>query len=164
MPHARSSGAATLCAALLAGLVLAATSGETRAREPGGSRALPVPTITIYPGETIKPGVIEERAFSAHAVGRMPVVEDARLLQGKVARRTLLPGQLIPHNAVEEPRLVERGASVRVVFSESGLTIVAVASALEAGSHGDQVRARNLDSGVTIIGKVQADGSLRVGE
>ncbi len=175
MPRARQPAAA-LCAAFAASLIfatglaaplggpLAGPIAGAQARERGAGQAMPVPTITIYPGETIKEGVIETRAFSAHAIGHLPVVEDARVLTGKVARRTLLPGQLIPRNAVEEPRLVERGAPVQVVFSEDGLTIIGAASALEAGSLGERVRARNLDSGITIIGKVQADGSLRVGE
>lgn len=175
MPRARQPAAA-LCAAFAASLIFATglavplggpfggPFGGAQARERGAGQAMPVPTITIYPGETIKEGVIETRAFSAHAIGHLPVVEDARVLTGKVARRTLLPGQLIPRNAVEEPRLVERGAPVQVVFSEDGLTIIGAASALEAGSLGERVRARNLDSGITIIGKVQADGSLRVGE
>ena len=171
MPRARQPAAA-LCAAFAASLIfatdlaapLAGPIAGAQARERGAGQAMPVPTITIYPGETIKEGVIETRPFSAHAIGHLPVVEDARVLTGKVARRTLLPGQLIPRNAVEEPRLVERGAPVQVVFSEDGLTIIGAASALEAGSLGERVRARNLDSGITIIGKVQADGSLRVGE
>ena len=44
------------------------------------------------------------------------------------------------------------------------MTIIGIASALEAGSAGERVRARNLDSGVTIVGTVQPDGTLRVGE
>ncbi len=145
-------------------LFAVAGSPAALAQNGGGSRAMPVTTITVYPGETIKEGVIEMREFSAHALDRAPVVADPPALIGKVARRTLLPGQLVPRNAIEEPRLVERGHSVRVVFAEAGMTIIGIASALEAGSVGERVRARNLDSGVTIVGKVQPDGTLRVGE
>jgi flagellar basal body P-ring formation protein FlgA len=128
------------------------------------SRTMPVPTITIYPGETIKEGVLVERDFSAGLVANLPVIEATHLLVGKVARRTLLPGQLVPRNAVEEARLVERGKPIQVVFSEAGMTIVTVASPLQSGGVGEMVRARNLDSGVTIVGTVQPDGTLRVGE
>lgn len=128
------------------------------------TRMMPTPAITIYPGETIKESVITQREFAAAAIGDLPVVEAAGALIGKVARRTLLPGQLVPRNAVEDARLVERGSPVQVVFDEGGLTIVAIASPLQSGGLGDMVRARNLDSGVTIVGRVQADGTLRVGE
>ncbi|HSP26765.1 MAG TPA: flagellar basal body P-ring formation chaperone FlgA [Saliniramus sp.] len=127
-------------------------------------RDMPVPTITIYPGETIKEGVLAERAFSASAVASLPVVAASDQLVGKVARRTLLPGQLVPRNAVEEARLVERGKPVQVIFAEAGMTIVTVASPLQSGGVGEMVQARNLDSGVTIVGTVQPDGTLRVGE
>lgn len=151
----------TMRLALAAGAALAALAAGQAAAQ---TRMMPTPAITIYPGETIKEGVISEREFASQAVGDLPVVESASALVGKVARRTLLPGQLIPRNAVEDARLVERGSPVQVVFAEDGLTIVAIASPLEAGGLGEMVRARNLDSGVTIVGKVQADGTLRVGE
>jgi len=146
---------------LFATALIGLTSGEAQSQT---VRTMPVPTITIYPGETIKEGVIVERDFSAGMVANLPVVEAPRLLIGKVARRTLLPGQLIPRNAVEEARLVERGKPIQVVFKEAGMTIVTVASPLQSGGLGEMVQARNLDSGVTIVGTVQADGTLRVGE
>ncbi|TVR08322.1 MAG: flagella basal body P-ring formation protein FlgA [Salinarimonadaceae bacterium] len=148
--------AALAAGALAVALATAPATAQTR--------LMPTPAITIYPGETIKEGVITQREFAAVAIGDLPVVEAASALIGKVARRTLLPGQLIPRNAVEEARLVERGSPAQVVFNEDGLTIVAIASPLQSGGLGDMVRARNLDSGVTIVGRVQADGTIRVGE
>ncbi|MCC5977607.1 MAG: flagellar basal body P-ring formation protein FlgA [Salinarimonas sp.] len=164
MIRMRRMGRAMCRTALATAMLALAGSHAALAQSAGGNRAMPVPTITIYPGEKIKEGVIELREFSAHAIDRAPVVADPPALVGKVARRTLLPGQLVPRNAIEEPRLVERGRSVQVVFAEAGMTIVGIASALEAGSAGERVRARNLDSGVTIVGTVQPDGTLRVGE
>lgn len=164
MIRACRQAGAVLRIMLAATLLTLAGGPAALAQSAGGSRAMPVTTITVYPGETIKEGVIEMREFSAHALGRAPVVADLPALIGKVARRTLLPGQLVPRNAIEEPQLVERGRSVQVVFAEAGMTIIGIASALEAGSAGERVRARNLDSGVTIVGTVQPDGTLRVGE
>ena len=156
---------ATTRAACAAGLLAAALTVPTSvAGQSQIVRSMPVPTITIYPGETIREGVLVERDFSAGMVAGLPVVEAAHLLVGKVARRTLLPGQLVPRNAVEEARLVERGRPTQVIFKEAGMTIVTVASPLQSGGLGEMVRARNLDSGVTIVGVVQADGTLRVGE
>jgi flagella basal body P-ring formation protein FlgA len=85
------------------------------------------------------------------------------MLIGKVARRTLLPGQAIPTNAIGEPRLVTTGAMVRLVFEEDGLMIVTYASALQGGGAGDVISVRNLESGLTISGIVRADGSIHVG-
>jgi flagellar basal body P-ring formation protein FlgA len=152
---------------MLAAMVVGLFAGALAALSPARAqpqRTMPVPTITIYPGETIKEGVLVERDFSAGLVANLPVIEATHLLVGKVARRTLLPGQLVPRNAVEEARLVERGKPIQVVFREAGMTIVTVASPLQSGGVGEMVRARNLDSGVTIVGTVQPDGTLRVGE
>ena len=116
----------------------------------------------IYPGQTIEASALEEVALrkpprnsAAYAVA----VED---LEGKVARRTLLPGRLVPLSSVREAYLVERGASVQVVFTAGALTISATAVTLEPGSAGDMVKLRNLDSGKVISGVVMADGTVRV--
>ena len=84
-------------------------------------------------------------------------------LVGKIARHTLLPGLPISTNAVGEPRLIADGQRVRVVFEQDGLIIESYASALQAGGAGDVISIRNLDSGVTISGIVQTDGTVRVG-
>lgn len=124
---------------------------------------IPVPTTTIYPGEIIDDGMITERSLQPSQVGRLIVVPKRADLIGKVARRTLLPGRPVPVIAVAVPDLVARGVPVEIVFQEGGLTILAQAMSLEAGSAGDVIRVRNLDSGLIIKAKVQADGTLRVG-
>ncbi|WP_349369924.1 flagellar basal body P-ring formation chaperone FlgA [Salinarimonas sp.] len=144
-----------------AALALVASLAPLPARAAGGV-TMPVPTITIYPGETIKETVLAEREFPRSA-GRMPVVHDMRALVGKVARRTLLPGQLVPQNAVEDAKLVLRGETTQIVFEADGLVISTLVTPLESGGAGEQVRARNLDSGLVIVGTVHEDGTLRVG-
>jgi flagella basal body P-ring formation protein FlgA len=105
-------------------------------------RMLPVPLGVIYPGD-----VIRESA-----------------LIGKVARRTLLPDRPVPTIAVDAPKVVTINASVKIVFNEGGMVIIAYGSALQAGSVGDLIRVRNQDSGLVVTGRVQADGSIRVSE
>ena len=82
---------------------------------------------------------------------------------GKVARLTLLPGHAIPYAGVSNRKLVANGAEVRLIYAEGGLLIVTSGAALMDGSIGDVVRVRNSDSGVTVSGAVQADGSVKVG-
>jgi flagella basal body P-ring formation protein FlgA len=83
-------------------------------------------------------------------------------LVGKVARRTLLPGHLIPLRAVDNPRAIRNGAAVELVYIDGGLTIVTTGAALQDGAVGDLVKIRNEDSGVTVSGRVQPDGTVRV--
>ncbi len=124
---------------------------------------MPVPSVTIYPGDIIKKDWIVDRDFGSG--GPMPgaAIDSQSALVGKIARHTLLPGYPISINAVGEPRLIVDGQKVRVVFEQDGLIIESYASALQAGGAGDIISIRNLDSGVTISGVVQTDGTVRVG-
>jgi len=146
--------------AALAAAIIAGGAGVAAA----AGLILPVPIVTIYPGEVIDGSMVEERAVRAAGVGRQMMVQDRGGLIGKTARRTLLPGQPVAANAIETPPLVARGAAVAIVFEEGGLTILAQAKSLEAGSPGDIVRVRNLDSGIMVNAVVQADGTVRVGQ
>ena len=79
-----------------------------------------------------------------------------------MARRTLLPGQPIPTNSVEDPWTVARGAMVKVVVEDSGLSIVTYGAAMQSGAPGALIPIRNTDTGVIIRGVVQPDGTVKV--
>lgn len=128
-----------------------------------GERRLPVPAVTIYPGDIIQESMLTERSFLETTRWRHAVVESPRALIGKSARRTLLPSRPIPLNAVEDAKVVTRGVPTRIVFEEEGLNITTLGSPLQSGSVGEFIRVRNLDSGLTILARVQEDGTLRVG-
>lgn len=124
---------------------------------------LPVPAVTIYPGDIIRENAIVDHDFGSGGPMQGAAIESRAALVGKVARHTLLPGLPISFNAVGEPRLVVDGQKVRVIFEQDGLTIETYCAALQAGGAGDVISVRNLDSGLTISGTVQSDGSVRVG-
>ena len=148
--------AATLVASVIA---LAAAAGVVLA----ANVDLPVPRATIYPGDTISDDQLTERAFLAHTVTRSMVFDDRQALVGRVAKRTLLPGQPVPINAVRDAYLVNTGKASLVVYAIEGLTITTQAIALQNGVAGDIVTLRNPDSGVTIQGTVGPDGTVRLG-
>jgi flagella basal body P-ring formation protein FlgA len=147
-------------AGLLIVLAMALT-GEGRAL--ASNLDLPVPRTTIYPGDTISADQLTERAFLAHTVTRSSVFDDRQALVGRVAKRTLLPGQPVPVNAIRDPYLVNAGKSSLVVFEQDGLTISTQAVALQNGVAGEVVTLRNPDSGVVIQGTVERDGTVRLG-
>jgi flagellar basal body P-ring formation protein FlgA len=124
---------------------------------------LPVPSVTIYPGDIIKREWIVDRDFGTGGPMRGAAIDSRSALVGKISRHTLLPGLPISINSVGEPRLIADGQKVRVIFEQDGLIIESYASALQAGGAGDVISIRNLDSGVTISGIVQTDGTVRVG-
>ena len=128
----------------------------------GAAERRPVPAVTIYPGDVIRDQMITDADFP-DAVASSAYASSRAMLVGKVARRTLLPGQSIPSNAIGEPKLVTVGAMVRLVYEEDGLRITTYASALQGGAAGDLISVRNLESGITVSGIVGPDGSIHVG-
>jgi flagella basal body P-ring formation protein FlgA len=122
-----------------------------------------IPNRVIYPGETIVPEAL--RQVTLVSGKQIPDAAATKLdeLDGKVAKRTLLPGRYITINSIRDAWLVEQGAAVQVYFAAGGLTISATAVTLQSGSAGDLVKVRNIDSGKVFSGTVMADGTIRVG-
>lgn len=148
----RRPGVGLLALAVFGGVALA------------GEQTLPVARTTIYPGDAITDAMLEDRPTTLNLDLATGVMASRERIVGKVARRTLLPGQPIPTVAIDNPRVVTVGAQVKIVFAEAGMQIVAYGVAQQAGAVGDIVRVRNMDSGLFVSGRVQPDGSVRVSE
>jgi flagellar basal body P-ring formation protein FlgA len=144
---------------LFPGLALLFFLGPAHAQE----LRLPAPRAVIYPGDVITDSILDDRVIDPQDIPPTFIRSRAAIV-GKIARRTLLPDQPIPAAALDQPRLVAVGAQVKIVYSEGGLQIAAFGVAQQAGGAGDLVRVRNLDSGLFVMGRVQDDGSIRVGE
>lgn len=145
-------------------VALIAVDGALLMPAQAGDAVIPVPKVTIYPGDVIDESMLAERYLAGGLTPERGAIESSAGLIGKVARRTLLPGQPIQAIAIDNPRLVAVGARVKIVFSEAGMIITAFGVALQAGGIGDFVHVRNQDSGLTVTGRVQRDGSILVGE
>ncbi len=131
-----------------------APAGATEMRAPS-------PKAIIYPGDLIRDDMLTDAPLSApNSAG--PVALGAEDIVGMVARRTLLPGQSIPINALAAPRVVRAGAAVKLVYADGGLEITTVGSALQDGAIGQHVQVRNNDSGVIVSGRVRSDGAVQV--
>jgi flagella basal body P-ring formation protein FlgA len=124
----------------------------------------PVPRIVIYPGDIIHDDMLTDVSIDQLHGMTSSIVESRAALVGKRAKRTLLPGRAILEGAIENPRAVLNGAQVKLVFNEGGLTIITSAAALQDGGVGDIIKVRNTDSGLTISGTIQPDGSVLVSD
>jgi flagella basal body P-ring formation protein FlgA len=122
-----------------------------------------IPNRVIYPGETLELAVLREVTLKPGKVVPPAVAIAPGQLEGKVAKRTLLPGRYIPAAALREAWIVEQGVSVHVLYVSGMLTISATAVSLQPGAAGDMIRVRNIDSGKVVSGIVMADGTIRVG-
>jgi flagella basal body P-ring formation protein FlgA len=127
------------------------------------AETVPVPRIAIYPGDVIGDDMLVDRAVPPQTDVEARVFLGREGLVGKVARLTLVPGQPIPANGVREPFVIKQGQPALVVFAAGALVISTTAVPLQPGAIGDTISLRNSDSGSTIRGIVQADGTVRVG-
>lgn len=140
--------------ALVVALMVAAPAHAT-------SVELAVPKITIYPGDTIGADLLTVKTFRERA-DQLPVIRSPDAAVGKVARRTLIAGKPIPLTYLRDAQVVQQGKSVRIVYAEGPLTISGLAIALQSGGVGDLIALRNVDSGSTIRGIAEADGTVRI--
>lgn len=124
---------------------------------------LPVPRITIYPGNVITDEMLIDKSFRGQSTDTRGLATNRAALVGKVARGTLLPNVPVSSGAVREPFAVLQGQPAVVIFKSGALLISATAVPLQPGSSGDVISLRNTDSGTTIRGTVQPDGTVRVG-
>ena len=122
-----------------------------------------VPTRVIYPGEIVSAASLQSVALRRSKAGLPPIAYLPEDVEGRVARRTLLPGRLIAISSLRDAYAVEAGKPVQVEFVQGTLSISAVGVPLQPGSVGDLIRVRNVDSGVVFSGIVMADGTVRVG-
>jgi flagella basal body P-ring formation protein FlgA len=79
---------------------------------------------------------------------------DASRLLGKRLRRSLREQTVIPPQALEAPKLVNRGDRVTIVVNHAGMQVTANGTALQDGVQGEYVRVRNQTSERIIEGEV----------
>lgn len=125
--------------------------------------SLPAPAATIFPGDLITDDMIVDSGLPSGLGEYASVARSRSQVVGKVARRTLPTGKVIPLNALQDPKVVSRGVAVEAVLEEGGLSITTLVMPLQDGAVGSLIQARNVDSGKVISGIVAADGTLRVG-
>lgn len=123
---------------------------------------VPVPAVTLYPGDVITPAMLGEREIPAATLDRGGIAGQSSALVGKAARRVLAAGQPVPLNGLADVILVTKGVAARILLKEGGLSISGYGIPLESGSVGAVVRLKNLDSGQVIVGEVEPDGTVRI--
>jgi len=124
--------------------------------------SIPVPAVTLYPGDVLTPSMLVNRPFPVHVIDSGGIVASREAMLGKAARRVLPAGKPISINALADVTLVTKGVAARVRMEEHGLIISGFAMPLESGGVGAMIRLKNIDSNQIIVGTIQADGTVRV--
>lgn len=133
-----------------------------RAVEAAPLARIPVAAVTLYPGDVISAGMLQQREVSDAVLDRGGVALHASAVVGKAARRVVAAGQPVPLNAVADVTLVTKGVATRIQLKEGGLSISGYGMPLESGASGATIRLKNMESGQIIVGEVENDGTVRV--
>ncbi len=82
---------------------------------------------------------------------------------GLEARVTIYPGRAIRPGDLGPPATVERNQIVPIAYRMGALAILAEGRALARGGPGEVIRVMNMDSKVTVTGRLGPDGVVNVG-
>ena len=125
-------------------------------------RMLPVPQVTLYPGDAITMAVLTAKKFRMPAGSETSYVISEGQIEGKFARRTLIAGRPIILSAIRGTESVKQGKAVIATYAEDGLVITGSLVPLQSAEAGQTIQARNAETGLVVQAEVQADGTLRI--
>lgn len=114
----------------------------------------------VYPGDVISEDALVARPLNNGA--KASFGGEIHDIAGKVARRTLVPGQPIPASALRQKEEVVQGRSYSIVYQSGALTISGEAIPMKSAAIGEMVAVRNQETGVVVQALVQAGGKLLV--
>lgn len=143
---------------------------------PGGPNRLEVAAEVSQPEPII---VVAAPLTRGATVGRAdvrltrPTAEHSRYLTdnafhsledvvGKVARRTLAEGQVLTPSMIEEPTLVRRGQTVRVVAIAAGIRVTTFARARQSGTQGELIYVETLEDREPFAAQVRGVREVQV--
>ncbi|GGE23750.1 flagella basal body P-ring formation protein FlgA [Aureimonas endophytica] len=143
--------------------ILMAFAGPAMPAQPASADIdLPVPAGVVYPGQSVSDKGLSRVRFRVPAAKLSAYVIEEGMLGDRVAKRTLLPNQPILLSDLKSPDIVRAGVNAPIVYREGGVFIAGIGMPLVSAAEGERIRVRNVDSGITINGVVQADGTIEV--
>ena len=114
-------------------------------------------TENLPQGSPIQPHQV--RAVESEMYPGNRPVPDARQIIGRVPRRTIAAGSEVPA-ALDKPRLVARGDTVRVEVQIGGAHLALEGRAVTAGDEGQFIAVRNPQSGRVFTARVGGKGQV----
>ncbi len=142
--------------------LLATCACAIAANAESSGRTVFVPNAVIYPGDKITDAVLIERQLLVQPDNPPVFGEREQDLLGKIARRTLLPGELIPDTGVRSEDVIKQGRTYKLTYNSQFVSIVGVGVPMQSGSVGEIVNVRNPETGVIIKARIESDQSLAV--
>ena len=125
-------------------------------------REVVVMTRTVRRGKLLTQDMVElsERDVTNLKYGYFTTFED---LVGLKASRPVGAGDIVSRNHVKPIPLVHRGDEIVMTVVSKHMQLVTSGLALQDGGAGERIRVKNRDSGKIVSGRVEEDGTVRIG-
>lgn len=121
---------------------------------------VPVLNQSVKFGEVLAPEMftIEKREIS----NVRNTFQNLEALEGMQASRFLNAGQLVQFGDVKREQVLKKGQMIKAIVGNNSFEVVISAEAQEAGSIGEVVKVKNLDSQRVFAGKIVERGVVRI--
>lgn len=124
---------------------------------------LPVPVRTIYPNDELQDGDFATKEFIVNESIKRNYLLDTEGVGKSVALRVLPAGKPVMLRAIKRKADARKGQAAIARYAEGGIEIQGFLVPEQDGSAGEVIKVKNPQTGVTLLAKVKADGSLSVG-
>jgi len=123
---------------------------------------LPVLTRPMRKGDIVSASDIDwqEREMTA---GMEQLIFNAEEIIGKTPRQAVRAGVPLRGFDLAQPVVIARGSQVTMIYENGRMHLSTQGRALGDGAVGDSLRVVNLSSSRTVEGRVEADGTVRIG-
>lgn len=123
-------------------------------------QSVPVVNRSIKIGDVLTEDMftIEKRLLT----NSRDTVQKIESVVGMQAIRFLTPGQLLQYGDLKKEQVLKKGQMVKAMFGTSDFEVAISAEAQEAGSIGDVVKIKNIDSQKVFAAKIVERGLVRI--
>jgi flagella basal body P-ring formation protein FlgA len=142
-------------ALIIGGLVLAAT--------PAVAADLPAVFAkrSVRAGALVTAADVELRPLPEHRAAGVATSLDA--VVGQEVRRNLSVDRPVMLEDIGVPTVIRRNSLVTLAYASGGLELTALGRAIDSAGLDEPIRVVNIDSRVTVVGRVTGPGMVRVG-
>lgn len=123
--------------------------------------SVPVLKNSLKNGDVIGAMDIDYIDMPRHRIA-VDTVLDEKDLVNLTPRRLVASGRAVQRNELEQPRMVDRGDAITLVFANGPMTLTIKGKSLQAGAMGDMIRVSNLESNKMLQGIVTAHREVTI--
>jgi flagellar basal body P-ring formation protein FlgA len=124
-------------------------------------REVPVATRALDRGQIIGPSDMAMARLNVDALPKSVLAKPEDII-GLEANRAIGTGDLFHRTHLKVPPLIEKGATIKILYRTKLLEATASAEALEDGIVGQEIRVRSISSRKILKGKVLESGTVQV--